>query len=379
MRKVPADFGTAERERLAQAYTAAVDDKLRPAFRRVRDFLVNEYRAAARDSVGLEALPGGKSYYAFLIRSNTTTDLSATAIHELGVAEVRRITQGMHAVMDRVGFRGTLPQFFDHLRSDPAFRPASAEALIEAYRAVGRRVEAAAPRLFAVLPATPLEIRPTPDFQAPTDAAARYNLGAPDIGRPGIFYVNTFDLPRRSVVGTETLYLHEAVPGHHLQTMLAVENTALPRQLRFDGSTAFSEGWALYAESLGPELGLFENPYQLFGHYDDEMLRAMRLVVDTGLHAFGWSREQAVDYMLAHSAMSRADVVAEVERYIADPGQALAYKVGQLTIRRLRAQAEQALGPRFDPRAFHAEVLTTGSIPLAVLERKIDDWIDASR
>lgn len=379
IRKLPADFAPADRERFAQVYKAAIEERLRPAFRRMHDFLMKEYRAAARDSVGLAALPGGDAYYAFLIRSNTTTAQSAAAIHALGLAEVERITQGMTAVMKRVDFGGTMPQFFEHLRKDAAFQPSSAEALAEGYRAIGRRVESAAPRLFAVQPTTPLEIRPTPAFQAPTDPGARYNPGAPDIGRPGIFYFNTYDLPSRSTIGMETLFLHEAVPGHHLQTMIAVENTKLPKQLRFGGNTAYSEGWALYAESLGPELGLFKDPYQLFGHYDDEMLRAMRLVVDTGLHAFGWSRERAIDYMLAHSAMSRTDAVAEVERYIADPGQALAYKVGQLTIRRLREQAESALGPRFDARAFHAEVLTTGSIPMKVLELKIEDWIAASR
>ena len=220
---------------------------------------------------------------------------------------------------------------------------------------------------------------PTPDFQAPTDAAARYQAGSPEIGKPGIFYFNTWDLPSRGVFGMETLYLHEGLPGHHLQIMLARENAALPKLLRYEGNTAFSEGWALYAESLGPALGLFEDPYQLMGRYGDEMLRAMRLVVDTGLHADGWTRQQAIDYMLEHSAMGRTDAVAEVERYIADPGQALAYKVGELTIHRLRGHAERALGTRFDVRAFHDQVLSTGSIPLDVLEAKIVAWIAASR
>ena len=191
-----------------------------------------------------------------------------------------------------------------------------------------------------MLPRTPLEIRPTPDFQAPTDAGARYQSGSPEIAKPGVFFYNTHDLASRSVIGMETLYLHEGLPGHHMQIMLARENTALPKLLRYDGNTAFSEGWALYAESLGPALGLFQDPYQLMGRYNDEMLRAMRLVVDTGLHARGWTREQSIDYMLAHSSMARTDVVAEVERYIADPGQALAYKVGELTIHRLRSEAD---------------------------------------
>jgi uncharacterized protein (DUF885 family) len=379
IRNLPIDISATDRERLVLSYRAAIKDKLQPAFRRVHHFLVDEYHAAARDSVGLSALPGGADYYDFLIRSNTTTLLTAREIHQLGLSEVERIGRGIHGVMRRVGFGGTRAEFFERLRTEAAFRPTSAAALGDGYRAIGRRVDAAMPRLFDVSPRTPLEIRPTPDFQAPTDAAARYDNGSPDIGRPGVFYFNTHDLPSRSTWDMETLYLHEAVPGHHFQLMLAIEDTALPKLLRFDGNTAYFEGWALYAESLGPELGLFGDPYQLFGHYDDEMLRAMRLVVDTGLHAFGWTREQAIEYMLANSAMSRTDATAEVERYIAIPGQALAYKIGALTIRRLRQKAEQALGPRFDVRAFHDQVLMTGSIPMSVLEAKIDGWIASSR
>jgi uncharacterized protein (DUF885 family) len=322
-------------------------------------------------------LPGGAAYYEFLIRSNTTTTLTAEQVHRLGVAEVNRITAGMAAVMRKVGFEGTLGQFFEHLRTDPRFAAASPKALADRYAEIGQRVDAALPRLFDGRPKTPLAIRPTPAYQAPTDPGARYIPGSLDTGQPGVFYFNTFDLPTRRVWGMETLYLHEATPGHHMQMALAAESTALPKLLRFDGNTAYGEGWALYAESLGPELGLFEDPYQLFGHYNDEMLRAMRLVVDTGLHAYGWPRERAIDYMLAHSAMSRTDATAEVERYIADPGQALAYKVGALTIQRLRKQAEQALGARFDVRAFHRQVLDTGSLPMAVLEAKIEEWIAA--
>jgi uncharacterized protein (DUF885 family) len=375
IRKLPPEIPVADRERLAKAYAAALQDKLRPAFRRVHEFLAGRYRAAARETVGIGVLPGGKAYYEWLVRAHTTTNLSPDEVHRIGLAEVDRLTRGMHEVMKRVGYGGTLQQFFEHLRTDPSFRPASAQALADGYRAIGRRVEAAMPRLFDLRPVTPLEIRPTPDYQAPTDAAARYDGGSPDIGRPGVFYFNTYDLASRNLSGMETLYLHEAVPGHHFQTMIAAENMALPKLLRYDGNTAFIEGWALYAETLGPELGLFEDPYQLFGHYGDQMLRAVRLVVDTGLHAFGWTREQAFEYMLARSAIGRTDAMAEVERYIVDPGQALAYKIGERTIRRLRDRAEQALGTRFDVRAFHAQVLRTGSIPLAVLESKIEDWI----
>ena len=378
IRRMPPAVAAADRERLTSAYTAAVEQRLRPAFRRVRDFLADEYLPGSRSTVGLSALPGGAAYYAFLIRSNTTTTLSAAEVHRLGEEEVARISAGMASVMRRVGHQGTLARFFADLRTDPRFAPTSPQALADHYAEIGRRVDAALPRLFEARPRTPLAIRPTPAIQATNAAGASYTPGSLDTGQPGVFFFNTFDLQSRRTWGAETLYLHEAIPGHHLQIALAAENVSLPKLLRFGGNTAYSEGWALYAETLGPELGLFEDPYQLFGHYNDEMLRAMRLVVDTGLHAYGWSREQAIDYMLAHSAMSRTDATAEVERYIVDPGQALAYKVGALTLQRLRRQAEQALGARFDIRAFHRHVLDTGSIPLAVLEAKVAAWI-ASR
>jgi uncharacterized protein (DUF885 family) len=375
VRRWPDAIAAPDRERLAIAYEACIEQRLRPALRRMHAFLVDEYRAAARDSDGWSALPGGAADYQRLIRSYTTVDIGARAAHRLGLAEVARITAAMREVQRRVGFRGTLAEFHAHVRTDAAFRPQSAERYGDGFRAIGRRVDAALDRLFESRPATPLEIRPTPDEEAPTAAGASYQSGSPDTGKPGIFYFNTHDLPSRNVNGMETLYLHEAVPGHHFESMLAHENTALPKLLRYDGNSAYSEGWALYAESLGPELGLFVDPYQLLGRYDDEMLRAMRLVVDTGLHAGGWSRERAVAYLLANSAISRTDAVAEIERYVVWPGQALAYKVGELTIQRLRQRAARAFGARFDLRAFHTRVLSTGNVPLAVLEAGIDAWI----
>jgi uncharacterized protein (DUF885 family) len=377
IRKMPQDIAEPDRIRLAKAYAAAIEDKLRPAFRGTAKFLREEYLASARSTVGMSAIPGGAAYYAYLIRAHTTTTLSADEVHRLGLAEVARIRAGMTAAMRKTSFDGSLAQFFEHVRTDRRFEPKSAQELADGYAAIGRRVEATVLRLFAALPKTPLAIRPTPSAQATHDAAARYNGGSLETGQPAVFYFNTHDLPSRKVWDMETLYLHEAVPGHHLQTATAAENTALPKLLRFDGNTAYNEGWALYAESLGPELGLFGDPYQLFGHYNDEMLRAMRLVVDSGLHAQGWSRERAIDYMLENSAMSRVDATAEVERYIVRPGQALAYKIGALTIRRLRTKAEKELGSRFDVREFHRQVLETGSIPMAVLEAKIDGWIGA--
>jgi uncharacterized protein (DUF885 family) len=375
IRKLPPEMEGADRERLRKAYEEAIDGQLRPAFRRTHAFLAREYLPSARESIAMSAVPGGAAYYEFLIRSNTTTDLTAEEVHRLGLVEVERLTEGMAAVMRKTGFQGILSEFFEYVRTDPRFVPASAAEIGARYAEISRRVEARLPALFDRQPRTPLAIRPTPDVQAATAAEAMYIPGSLETGQPAVFYFNTFDLPSRRTWGMETLYLHEAVPGHHMQISLAAEDHALPKLLRFDANTAYAEGWALYAESLGQDLGLFEDAYQLFGHYNDEMMRAMRLVVDTGLHAYGWSREQAIDYMLANSAMSRTDATAEAERYIVYPAQALAYKVGSLTIQRLRKEAEQALGPRFDIRAFHGQVLDTGGIPVSVLEAKIREWI----
>jgi len=375
VRKLPAGFAEIDRERITRSYAIGIRERLIPAFVRMRDFLAREYLPRSRGNVGLSQLPGGAARYRQLVAQHTTTELSPREIHRIGLAEVARITLSMEAIKADVGFRGTLAEFFEHLRTDSRFTPASPQALGDGYRAIEQRVDAAIPRLFAHRPLAPLDIRPTPSPADETDAAARYDVGTPDGSRPGVFYYNTYDLRSRPTRNMETLYLHEAVPGHHFQLSLAQENTALPKLLRFDGNTAFAEGWALYAESLGGDLGLYTDPYQRLGHYDEEIWRALRLVVDTGLHEMGWTREQAIDYMLMHSATSRTDATAEVERYIVDPGQALAYKIGQLTISRLRAHAQTALGERFDVRDFHDQVLLTGALPLTVLEGKIERWI----
>jgi uncharacterized protein (DUF885 family) len=377
--KFPDSVPAAEQARLKAAYAATIGGKVNPAMARLRDFLKTEYLPVARDSVGLSDMPGGADLYRYLIASTTTTNLSADEIHAIGLAEVARITRGMEQVKAEVGFKGSLPEFFEFIRTDPQFKPKSKQDLTDRYYAVGKRVDATVGQLFRTLPKAPLEIRPVPAFKEKTDAGGSYQGGTPDGSRPGVFYFNTYDLPSRTTPGIETLYLHEAVPGHHFQISLAQENEKLPPFQRFGGNTAFVEGWALYAESLGPELGMFKDPYQLQGRYDDEMLRAMRLVVDTGLHAKGWTRDQAIEYMLAHSAMGKTDATAEVERYIAIPSQALAYKLGQLTISRLRAKAERELGAKFDIKAFHEQVLMTGALPMAVLETKIDDWIAAQK
>lgn len=379
VKKFPDDVSQADRDRLTAAYRAKMQDKVMPAYVRLRDFVRDKYLPASRgnERPGLVAIPGGDAYYAYLARTSTTTEMTPAEIHELGLREVARITEGMNKVREQVGFKGDLKAFFEYMRSDPRFQPASKEALTQGYYDIGKRVNVAIPKLFDVIPKTPLEIRPVPTYLEKDQAGGYYYPGAPDGSRPGIFYFNTYDLKSRNVSGMETLYLHEGIPGHHFQIALAYENAALPAFQRFGGNTAFSEGWALYAESLGEELGMFKDPYQKFGNLDDEMLRAMRLVVDTGLHLKGWSRQQAIDYMLAHSSMGVTDATNEVDRYIAMPGQALAYKIGQLHIRAARDRAQKALGPKFDVRKFHEQVLMSGALPMEVLDAKIDNWIAA--
>ena len=377
VQKFPNDINAADQARLKMAYTQMIGQRVNPALIRLRDFLKVEYLPVAREAPGLVAMPGGPTLYRYLVAANTTTNLIPDEIHNIGLSEVARILKGMDDVQARVGFKGDRAAFFTHLRTDPRFKFASATAMGDAFRDTGKRVDVVIGQLFDTLPKSPLEIRPVPPHREKTDAGGSYQGGTPDGSRPGVFYYNAYDLPSRSSYGVETLYLHEAVPGHHFQVSLAQENEKLPAFQRFGGNTAFAEGWGLYAESLGPELGMFKDPYQLQGRYEDEMLRALRLVVDTGIHSKGWGRDQSIDYMLANSSMSRTDATAEVERYIAIPGQALAYKIGQLTISRLRAKAQAALGPKFNIKGFHAQVLMTGALPMAVLEAKIDRWIAA--
>jgi uncharacterized protein (DUF885 family) len=375
----PDGIAPVDQARLKTEYAAMIRDGIIPAYIRLRDFLKNDYLPVARDSVGLSGMKGGDRLYEYLIEQNTTLPLKAEDVHQLGLREVARITDEMEKIRVQVGFKGTLGEFFEYIRTDPRFKPPSKEWLRDTYVAIGKRIDARIPEQFALVPKSPLEIRPVEPYREKTEAGGSYQQGTPDGSRPGIFYYNSYDLPSRTTPGMETLFLHEAVPGHHFQISLAQENAALPAFMRFGGNTAYVEGWALYAETLWKDLGIETDPYQRFGGLDDEMLRAMRLVVDTGIHAKGWSRDQAIAYMLGHSGMGKTDATAEVERYIAIPGQALAYKVGQLTISRLKAKAIAALGSRFDPKAFHAQVLMTGSLPMTVLEKKIDDWIAAQK
>jgi uncharacterized protein (DUF885 family) len=377
--RFPAAIAAADQARLKTAYAGAVREKLIPAFTRLRNFIRDEYMPAAREGVGLVHMKGGDRLYAHLIERHTTTRMSADAIHRLGLAEVARLQADLQMVKRDIGFTGTDKALFDHIRSDPKFKVGSKQELIDGYYTIGRTVDANLPKLFRTVPKARLEVRPVPRLTEKGAAGGSYEAGTLDGKRPGIFFFNSYDLPSRTTPGMETLYLHEGAPGHHFQIMLARENEKLPAFQRFGGNTAFVEGWALYAQDLGPELGVYKDAYQRFGYLDSELFRAARLVVDTGIHAKGWTRDQAIQYMLDNTSRGQSNTIAEVERYIAGPGQALAYKIGQLKIRELKARAQKALGSRFDIRDFHEQVLMSGAFPLTVLESKIDRWIADSK
>jgi uncharacterized protein (DUF885 family) len=378
--RFPDTVPVADRDRLTAAYKTAIEDQVVPAYRRMRDYVRDEYLPKTRKSVAWAALPDGKAWYQFQVQEHTTTDMTPEEIHGLGLSEVARILGEMDNVRRQVGFKGDLPAFFHHLESDPQFYFTKGADLIDAYRQLKLRIDAALPRLFAVFPKADYQIREVEAFRAQSAAGASYQRASEDGSRPGIFYVNTYNLKAQPRFGMETLSLHEASPGHHFQGSIQQELTSLPKFRRFVGGyTAYNEGWALYSESLGRELGMFTDPYQWFGRLNDEQLRAMRLVVDTGLHALGWSREQAIQYMLANSTLAETDVVSEVERYIAWPGQALGYKVGDLRIQGLRRKAQAELGDKFDVRDFHREVLCDGSVPMSVLDAKIARWVAARK
>ena len=377
--KFPEGFSDADKARLTSEYRDIIETGLYPANARLRDFLRDSYLPLAREQVGLSAMKGGEALYQYLIEQTTTLPLKADDIHTLGLSEDARIKLGMESIKKEVGFKGSLSEFFEHLRTDPKLKPTSRAALTQGYYDIGKKVDATISTQFKYLPKAPLEIKPYEEFREKYEAGGSYQQGTPDGSRPGTFYFNAYDLPSRTTPGMTTLYLHEGAPGHHFQISIAQENEKLPAFMRFGGNTAYVEGWALYAETLGYEMGLFKDPYQRFGTLSDEMLRAMRLVVDTGIHSKGWTREQAIQYMLSNSDMGKTDATAEVERYIAIPSQALAYKIGALTILRLKEKAKKKLGMKFDVREFHNQVLNTGALPLTVLEKKIDDWIAASK
>nr|WP_269468682.1 DUF885 domain-containing protein [Alteromonas sp. ASW11-130] len=376
IKMLPDNFSQKDKDRLTKEYEVATQ-AIYDSTERMRDFLRDEYLPVARETIGLSDMKGGKKLYLQLIEDTTTLPLTPDYLHELGLKEVKRIKSEMLAIMDEVKFDGTLNEFFDYVRNNPQFKPESREALTEDYYRIGREVDEKINDYFSLLPKTSLEIKPYDPAIEQFSAGGSYQQGTPDGSRPGTFYFNAYDLPSRLTTGNVTLYLHEGAPGHHFQISLAQENEALPAFMRFGGNTAYIEGWALYSETLGYEMGFFDDPWNRYGTLQDEQMRAMRLVVDTGIHAKGWSREQAINFMLENSGMTRTEVVAEVERYIAIPSQALAYKVGALKIQELREKAEEALGNKFDIKAFHAEVLETGALPLPILEEKINRWIES--
>jgi uncharacterized protein (DUF885 family) len=379
IKNFPAGVGAADRARLTSEYRQSISGVIYPALTRMRDFLQNEYLGHAREGVGEMYMKGGDALYRYQVQSTTTTSMTPEQIHQLGLSEVARITKEFEKVRQEVGFKGDLHAFFDYMRTSPKFAPKSREQLEQDFSGIKKAVEAKVPEYFSLVPKTPLVIRPYPPYREKFEAGGSYDSGTPDGSRPGTFYFNAYDLPSRFTWEETTLFLHEGEPGHHFQISLAQEDNALPAFMRFGGNTAYVEGWALYSETMGYPMGFYKDPYQRFGTLNDEMLRAMRLVVDTGIHTMGWTRDQSIAYMLSHSGESKTDATAEVERYIAIPSQATAYKVGALTIQRLRDKAKAALGPKFDIREFHAQLLDSGALPMAILEAKIDRWIAAKQ
>lgn len=375
----PKSFTEQDKAELTTRYQAMITERLVPALTNLRHYFKQTYLPVSRPTDGWSGLPNGKAWYQHLANLHTTTDMPVDEIHQIGLSEVSRILSEMDKVRVQVGFQGDLKAFFASLSSDPQYFYSDGQGLIDGYMVLKDKINQVLPNYFNVMPKADYVVKPVESFREQSAAGASYESPAVDGSRPGVFYINTYNLKAQPKWGMTTLSLHEAAPGHHFQIAIKQELTGVPDFQRFSGYTAFEEGWALYAENLGIEMGLFSDPYQYFGKLSDEMLRSMRLVVDTGLHAKGWSREQAIQFMKDNSPMAESDIVAEVERYMAIPGQALSYKVGQLKILALRARAEKALGDKFDLKAFHDQVLTSGSLPMAVMEQKIDRWIVANQ
>ena len=375
---MPASIPEPDRERLQQAARAAITDKIVPAYTRLKRYLEQEYLPKSRDTVGLWDTPNGTQRYAELAKFYTTTDLTPDQIHELGLKEVARIRAEMLQVIAKTGFKGSFDEFLTYLRTDPRFHYTDPQQLLVAYEAMAKRVDPLLPQYFGKLPRMPYGVRPIADQIAPDTTTAYYQGPALDGSRAGYYYVNLYKPEERPKYEIPVLTIHEAVPGHHLQISLAQELGELPKFRRDFEATAFVEGWALYAESLGQEMGFYDDPYDKFGQLTYEMWRAVRLVVDTGLHHKRWSRQQAIDYFKANAAKSELDIVNEIDRYIGNPGQALAYKIGELRIKELRREASERLAGRFDLRAFHDVVLGSGAIPLDVLSANVRRWVETS-
>ncbi len=374
--KLPETFGDADRTRLVASGKAAIAESVVPGYRRLLEFMTREYLPACREQIGASALPQGREFYRYRVRHFITLDIDPDQVHETGLAEVKRIKAEMLDVIKRVNFQGDFPAFVRFLRSDPRFYAETPEQLLKEVSLVLKRMDGELPKLFKTLPRTPYGIREIPSFVAPRTTTAYYMPPAGDGSRAGFYYVNTYDLKSRPLFEIEALSLHEAVPGHHIQIALQQELTGLPPFRRFAHATAFVEGWGLYAERLGLEVGFYEDPYRNFGRLSYEMWRACRLVVDTGMHYLGWTRQQAIGFMADNTALTLHNITAEVDRYISWPGQATAYKMGELKIRALRRTAEDQLGPKFDVREFHDAVLAGGAIPLDVLEENVKAYIE---
>ncbi len=376
---MPADFSTAEKDRLTVAYADMVAKKIIPKYKALQLYLTNTYLPAGRETAGLSALPNGLETFNYLIRYHTTTNMTAPQIHELGKAEVARILSEMEKVKAQIGFKGDLKSFFDHVRTSKEQMPfTNPEQVIENFNAIEEKIKIKLGDVFDVKPKAGFVVKRTEAFREGS-ASAEYLPGSKDGTRAGVFYVPIPDVKSYNKFTDEALFLHEAIPGHHYQLSLQQENNELPEFLHPESMSVFVEGWALYAESLGKELGLYEDPYQYFGMLSMEMHRAIRLVLETGLHTMGWTREQAIQYSLDNEAESEDKIIVEVERYMATPGAALCYKIGQIKIRELRTRAETALGDAFSVREFHNQVLNSGSLPLVLLEEKINNWIEAEK
>lgn len=372
---IPDSLDAKEKARLNDEYSKSIKNKIVPAYTKMYEFLKNEYIPKTRTSAGIDGIPQGKEYYQMMIRLWTTTDLKPDSIFRLGESEVARIKSEMEKIKGEVGFKGDLKSFFAYVNDDKKFMPFKTDKeVVEGFKAIESKMQPQLKLLFNMVPKTAFEVRQTEEFRE-MSASAEYNAGSPDGTRAGIFYVPVIDAAKFNASGMETLFLHEAIPGHHYQVSLQQENQELPRFRRTLGYGAYGEGWALYTESLGKELGLYTDPIQYFGHLGDEMHRAIRLVVDVGLHTKGWTREQAIKYMMENEPIGEQSAVAEIERYMAIPGQALSYKIGQLKIDELRQRAEKELGNKFKIGFFHDEVLKYGNLPLDILEQKINEWI----
>ena len=376
---MPASFSDETKKDLTAKYTATINEKLVPQYKKMADFLKNQYLPTSRTTSGIGSFPFGAALYATYVKQWTTTEMTPNEIHNLGLKEVARLNAEMEKVKTQVGFKGTLAAFFDEVRNKPSLKPfKKPEEVIANFEKIYARIKPNVDKLFSLQPKTKFEIRRTEAFREKT-ASAEYMAGTADGSRPGIFYVPIPDVANYNLYGDEDLFLHEAIPGHHFQISLQQENTTLPDFRKFNWFGAYGEGWALYTESLGKELGMYQDPYQYFGMLGNEMHRAIRLVVDTGIHSKNWTREQAIQYSLDNEAESEASIIAEIERYMAIPGQALSYKIGQLKIMELRKKAETKMGAKFNIKKFHEKVLESGVMPLDLLDKKINNWINESK